>query len=63
MGTGTTSTTVVMYEPLTNHNNDGINVLFADIHIEFVRMDEAMEKIEALQAKQRAWPSSRRTEL
>jgi prepilin-type processing-associated H-X9-DG protein len=31
-----TSTTVVAYEPLTNHDGDGMNVLFGDGHVEFV---------------------------
>lgn len=27
---------VIVYEPLTNHNGDGMNVLFGDGHVEFI---------------------------
>jgi prepilin-type processing-associated H-X9-DG protein len=28
--------TVVLYEPLTNHQGDGMHVLFGDFHVEWV---------------------------
>jgi prepilin-type processing-associated H-X9-DG protein len=31
-----TPTAVVAYEPLTNHDGDGMNVLFGDGHVEFI---------------------------
>lgn len=33
--------TVVLYEPLADHLNDGMNVLFADGHVEFLNVTEA----------------------
>jgi len=33
--------TVVAYEPMTNHRNDGTNVLFADGHVEFLTAAQA----------------------
>jgi prepilin-type N-terminal cleavage/methylation domain-containing protein/prepilin-type processing-associated H-X9-DG protein len=39
------ATTVVAYEPLTNHRNDGTNVLYADGHVEFVPAAQARARI------------------
>lgn len=44
--------TVVMYEPLVNHNRDGTNVLFADGTVEFVQRDEAKRIVPDLAADQ-----------
>ena len=45
LSTGTaTDQTVVAYEPLTNHENDGGNVLFGDGHVEFFNR-AALQKI------------------
>jgi len=33
--------TVVLYEPLSNHNNGGTNVLFGDFHVEWFTSAEA----------------------
>ena len=43
-------TTVVVYENLTNHSNAGINVLFADGHVEFITGNRARQVIADLQA-------------
>jgi len=47
--------TVVAYEPMTNHRNDGTNVLFADGHVEWVApevfkhgLDESKKKAATL---------------
>ncbi|HSU66950.1 MAG TPA: DUF4190 domain-containing protein [Tepidisphaeraceae bacterium] len=37
--------TVLLYEPLTDHRNQGINVLFADGHVEFLATKEAQSII------------------
>jgi prepilin-type processing-associated H-X9-DG protein len=37
--------TVLAYEPMTNHRNDGCNVLFADGHVEFVPAAQAQALI------------------
>jgi prepilin-type processing-associated H-X9-DG protein len=37
--------TVLMYEPLTNHNGDGINILYADCHVEFLPKAQAQKLI------------------
>jgi prepilin-type processing-associated H-X9-DG protein len=47
---GGTSSAVVLYEPLTNHNNDGTNVLFADGHVEFFGKGQAQKLIADVQA-------------
>jgi prepilin-type processing-associated H-X9-DG protein len=39
--------TVVAYEPMTNHRNDGTNVLFADGHVEFLPAAQAKSVIAA----------------
>ena len=41
---------VLAYEPLANHSNGGINVLFADGHVEFVPAGQAKQFIADLQA-------------
>ena len=48
--------TVVLYEPMTNHSNDGTNMLFADGHVEFVPKAKAQALIAAIQAGQNAPP-------
>ena len=51
--TGTQPATIVIaYEPLTNHNNTEINVLFGDGHIEFVHVPAATTLIAELNAGQ-----------
>jgi prepilin-type processing-associated H-X9-DG protein len=37
---------IVMFERLTPGNNEGINILFADGHVEFVELPEALELLE-----------------
>jgi prepilin-type processing-associated H-X9-DG protein len=43
--------TVVAYEPIANHRNDGSNVLFADGHVEFLTAAQAQPLIASLQNK------------
>lgn len=43
-----TPETILIYEPLANHDNDGINILFGDGHAEFIDRDRARKLIEAL---------------
>ena len=47
VGTGTTSTTVVMYEPLTTHR-DGVNVLYADGSVSFLPRNAALAMMSTL---------------
>jgi prepilin-type processing-associated H-X9-DG protein len=47
---GVSADTVVLYEPLTNHTNQGINVLFGDGHVEFLRKATATGMISEIQA-------------
>lgn len=42
-------TTVVAHEPLSNHSNNGMNVLFADGHVEFIVGNRAKQMISDLQ--------------
>ncbi len=42
--------TVVLYEPLTNHDRDGMNVLFGDGHVEFIVKQRAEKMIAELKA-------------
>ena len=35
--------TVLMYEPLSNHHDEGANVLFVDLHVEFIKTPELDE--------------------
>jgi prepilin-type processing-associated H-X9-DG protein len=46
-GPGTSSTTVVLYEPLTNHN-EGVNVLYADGSVSFLPRAAAQAMIASL---------------
>jgi prepilin-type processing-associated H-X9-DG protein len=46
-GAGTNSTTVVMYEPLTNHK-EGVNVLYADGSVSFLPQGAAQSMIASL---------------
>jgi len=46
-GPGTTSTTVVMYEPLANHK-EGVNVLYADGSVAFIPAGAAQAMIASL---------------
>lgn len=41
---------VVLYEPLTNHSNDGINILWGDGHVSFHMRTEAQKIIADVQA-------------
>ena len=51
--TGTQSATMVIaYEPLTNHANSGMNVLFGDGHVQFVGLPAATTLIAELNAGQ-----------
>ncbi|MGB7160227.1 MAG: DUF4190 domain-containing protein [Tepidisphaeraceae bacterium] len=43
---------ILLYEPLTNHDNDGINILFGDGHVEFLRRTDAEPLITAVEAGQ-----------
>ena len=49
-GPGATGKAVLAYEPLSNHSNGGINVLFSDGHVEFVPAAQAKQIIADLQA-------------
>jgi prepilin-type processing-associated H-X9-DG protein len=44
------SNAVLLYEPLTNHTNDGVNILFGDGHVEFVQRARAEPMIKAVEA-------------
>jgi prepilin-type processing-associated H-X9-DG protein len=39
--------TIIMYEDPADHDFDGVNALFADGHIEFLRLNEARQRLEA----------------
>lgn len=45
-------TSVLAYEPLSNHGGDGMNVLFADGHVEFINKNTAVNMIRKLQVGQ-----------
>jgi prepilin-type processing-associated H-X9-DG protein len=49
-GPGATGKAIVAYEPLTNHANGGINVLFSDGHVEFFNPQQAQRIVADLQA-------------
>ena len=49
-GAGAAANSVVAYEPLTNHNNDGTNVLFSDGLVRFVPAAQARQMVTDLQA-------------
>lgn len=63
LGKGMTTTTkadaIVLYEPLTNHGNDGANFLFADGHVEFASAPIAQKMIDAIKAGQNPPPSAK----
>ncbi|HEV2296155.1 MAG TPA: DUF4190 domain-containing protein [Tepidisphaeraceae bacterium] len=44
--------TVVAYEPLSNHNSAGANMLFADGHVEFIPKAQAVQMIKQVEAGQ-----------
>ena len=46
------ATMVIAYEPLTNHANSGMNVLFGDGHVDFVGLPAATTLIAELNAGQ-----------
>jgi prepilin-type processing-associated H-X9-DG protein len=50
LNSAVSSDTVVLYEPLTDHNNAGMNVLFGDGHVEFDTRQTASGMIAELQA-------------
>ena len=50
MNPATTGDVVIAYEPMTNHNNDGSNFLFADGHVEFFGKGQAAQIITDVQA-------------
>ena len=41
---------VLVYEPLTNHQNKGLNVLFGDLHVDFYSVKEATWMLSELKA-------------
>jgi len=45
-----TDKTILLYEPLSNHDNDGMNIVFGDGHVEFVHPEQARRLIAALPA-------------
>lgn len=45
-----TSETIVLYEPMTNHDSDGMNVLYGDGHVEFHPASEAQYIIDEVSA-------------
>ncbi|HEX3357144.1 MAG TPA: H-X9-DG-CTERM domain-containing protein, partial [Tepidisphaeraceae bacterium] len=50
LNSGNLLNAVLLYEPLTNHNRDGCNVLFADGHVEFFSGSTAQQMISQLQS-------------
>ena len=46
-----TEGTVLLYEPLSNHTGDGMNVLFADFHVEWLTAAEASTVLKQVAAK------------
>ena len=46
------ATTVVLYEPMSNHGGDGMNVLFLDGHVEFLTKRSAAAMVAQLQRGQ-----------
>ena len=48
---------VLMYEPLANHHNKGIHLLFADYHVEWLKTADAQKFLASLKPGQPAvWP-------
>ena len=45
-GPGQPATTILIYEKLENHRGEGINIAFADGHVEWLMMPQAKEMIE-----------------
>jgi len=48
---------IVLYEPITNHNGDGVNLLFGDGHVEFFAKAQAEKALSELQAGKNPPPS------
>lgn len=46
----TSAETIILYEPMTNHGGDGMNVLYGDGHVEFQTQAEAARLITELNA-------------
>jgi prepilin-type processing-associated H-X9-DG protein len=56
--TTATSTTPVAYEPLTNHEGDGTNILFGDGHVEWFNRIGAAHIIPGLTASAASKPAN-----
>jgi prepilin-type processing-associated H-X9-DG protein len=56
--TTATSTTPVAYEPLTNHEDDGTNILFGDGHVEWFNRPGAAHIIPGLAASAASKPAN-----
>jgi prepilin-type processing-associated H-X9-DG protein len=54
------SNVVILYEPMTNHANDGMNMLFADTHVEWFPRVQAQKMIAEVEAGQNPPPSGPR---
>jgi predicted Zn finger-like uncharacterized protein/prepilin-type processing-associated H-X9-DG protein len=52
MNSSSPANAVLLYEPMTNHNNDGGNFLFGDGHVEFLTRQTAQQVISQLQTGQ-----------
>ena len=48
LNSNATPDTILLYEPITNHSGDGINVLYGDGHVEFQSKAEANRIINEL---------------
>jgi prepilin-type processing-associated H-X9-DG protein len=51
------ATFVLMYEPLADHDDDGVNFLFADGHVDWLEKKTAAAAIKELEARQNPPPS------
>jgi len=54
--TSASADAILLYEPLTNHTRDGINILFGDGHVEFLQRAAAEPMIKAVEAGQNPPP-------